>query len=67
MPEFSLANVLDAVSSADLPTRRRQEIASALRTVSRALGIPLASIPADPRRLSGRLKQVSPLAIGISP
>lgn len=67
MPEFSLVNVLDAVSSADLPTRRRQEMASALRTVSRALGIPLASIPADPRRLSGKLKQVSPLAIGISP
>jgi hypothetical protein len=67
MPEFSLANVLDAVSSADLPTRRRQEMSSAFRTVSRALGIPLASIPADPRRLSGRLKQVSPRAIGISP
>jgi hypothetical protein len=57
MPQFSLANVLDAVSSADLPTRRRQEMAFALRTVPRALGIPLASIPADPRRLSGRLKQ----------
>src|SRR4249920_2278800 len=67
MLEFSLANVLDAISSVDLPTRRRQEMASALRTVARALGIPLASIPADPRRLSERLRQVSPRAIGISP
>jgi len=65
--EPSLADILAAVLSADLPYRRRQEMASALRTVSRALGKPLASIPADSRRLSARLEQVSPRAIGISP
>ena len=65
--ELSLAEVLAAVFSANLPDRRRQEMASALRTVSRVLGKPLASVPADPRRLSDRLKQVSPLAIDISP
>src|SRR6516162_7366493 len=65
--ELSLAEVLAAVLSANPLDRRRQEMASALRTVSRVLGKPLASIPADARRLSARLKQVSPRAIGISP
>src|ERR1700730_4412905 len=65
--ELSLADVLAAVQSANLPDRRRQEMASALRTVARALGKPLVSVPADARRLSDRLKQVSPRAIGISP
>jgi integrase len=64
--DSSLADVLDAVRNADLPARRRQEIASALRTVTRALGRPLERVPADPRRLSARLKEVAPLAIGIS-
>jgi integrase len=65
--ELSLADVLAAVQCANLPDRRRQEMASALRTVARALGKPLVSVPADARRLSDRLKQVSPRAIGISP
>jgi hypothetical protein len=64
--ESSLADVLTAVQNADLPERRRQEIASALRTVARALGRPLERIPADARRLSALLKEVAPLAIGVS-
>lgn len=67
VPEPSLADVLAAVLSANLPDRRRQDMASALRTVSRALGRPLISVPADARRLSAKLKQVSPRSIGISP
>jgi integrase len=67
IPEPSLADVLAAVQSANLPARRQQEMASALRTVSRALGKPLVSVPADARLLSAKLKQVSPRAIGISP
>src|SRR5262249_49097878 len=63
----SLADALAAVFAADFPDRRKQEMASALRTLSRALGKPLASIPADPRPLSVRLKHVSPSAMGISP
>jgi hypothetical protein len=66
-PELTLADVVAAVKAADLPDRRRQEMASALRTVARALDRPLASIPADARRLSVKLKQISPRAIGISP
>ena len=64
--EASLADVLAAVRNSDLPERRRQELASAVRTVARALGRPPGCIPADPRRLSGRLKEVAPLAINVS-
>jgi hypothetical protein len=65
--DSSLADVLTAVqNAADLPERRRQEIASALRTVARALGRPPERIPTDPHRLSARLKEVAPLAIGVS-
>jgi len=38
--ELSLADVLGAVQTADLPNRQRQELASALRTVGRALDRP---------------------------
>ena len=64
--EFSLADVLAAIQSANLPDRRRQDMASALRTVARVLGRPLTSVPADPRRLSIKLKETAPGAIGIS-
>ena len=42
--ELSLADVLITVQKADLPERRRQEIASALRTVGRALGKDLGGV-----------------------
>ena len=44
--ELSLADVLAAVQTADLPNRQRQELASALRTIGRALDRPLAAISA---------------------
>jgi integrase len=65
--ELTLADVLAAVQAADLPNRQRQELASALRTVGRALDRPLERIPADPRHLSPRLKSVAPRAIGMFP
>jgi hypothetical protein len=64
--ESSLAQVLAAVQDAVPNERRREEIASARRTVARALGKRLESIPADLCRLSARLKEVAPRAIGIS-
>jgi hypothetical protein len=64
--EWSLADVLAVAHDADLSNVRAQEIASALRSVARALGRPLELIPADPRRLSARLNEVAPLAIGVS-
>ena len=49
-----------------MPERKRQELASAIRTVARALGRLPETIPADGRLLAGRLKEVAPAAIGIS-
>lgn len=65
--ELTLADVLAAVQTADLPHRQRQELASALRTVGRALDRPLERIQADPRHLAPRLKVIAPRAIGMSP
>jgi integrase len=64
--ELTLADVLAAVQAAELPKRQRQELASALRTVGRALDRPLERILAEPRHLSPRLKAVAPVAIGVS-
>ena len=64
--DLTLADALAAVQAADLPERRRQEMASALRTIARALGKPLERIPARPRLLAERLKLIAPGAIGIS-
>jgi hypothetical protein len=49
-----------------LPERKRQELASAIRTAARALGRSPEIIPADGRLLASRLKEVAPAAIGIS-
>jgi hypothetical protein len=65
--ELSLSDVLAAVQIADLTNRQRQELASAVRTVGRALDRPLERIQADPRHLAPRLKAVAPRAIGMSP
>lgn len=64
--ELTLADVLAAVQAADLPNQQRQELASALRTVGRALDRPLERIQSDPRHLAPRLKAVAPAAIGMS-
>ena len=66
-PVRTLADVLAAVQTADLPKQRRQEIASALRTAARAIGKPLERVPAAPRRLQALLSEVSPIALGLSP
>jgi hypothetical protein len=65
-PILTLAHVILAVGAADIPTRRRQEITAALRTVARALRKPPDRVSADPRRLAEALKEVAPLAIGMS-
>ena len=65
--ETTLADVVAAVTEAGIPERRRQEIASALRSIGRALNKPLERVPADPRRLSARLKEVAPQSLGLSP
>jgi integrase len=65
--ELTLADVLAEVLRAALPQRQRQEMASALRTIGRALDRPLERIQADPRHLSSRLKTIAPHAIGMLP
>jgi integrase len=62
----SLADVLAAVGSAELPERRRQDMASAVRTVCRLLDRKPEDVPADPRALALRLTRVAPLAHGLS-
>jgi integrase len=62
----SLANLLAIIEARKLPERKRQELASAIRTVARAIGRSPEDISADARSLGNRLKGVSPAAIGIS-
>ena len=63
----TLADVLTAITTAtDLPRARRQDMASAVRTVARALDRPPELIPADPPLLARRLAEVAPIAIGIT-
>src|SRR5690348_6937176 len=66
-PTATLAAVLEAVAAApDLTPQRRQNMASAVRTVARLLGRTPESIPADPRQLARRLDSIAPEAAGIS-
>jgi hypothetical protein len=66
-PIRTLADALAAIQTADLSTRRRQEIGSALRTIGRVLESPLEDIPAHPRLIGPRLRRVAPIAAGLSP
>jgi integrase len=62
----TLADALAALQTADLPSRRREEISSALRTIGRVLKKSPEDILAHPRLLGPRLAQVAPIAAGIS-
>jgi integrase len=63
---------LDAVIQAvlalnDVSLGRRQEMASAVRVMSRLLGLPAADIPADPQLLRGRVAEITAVGAGLSP
>ena len=62
----SLADLLTTLRVAGLPERKRQELASAIRTTARALSRSRETIPANGRLLANRLKEIAPAAIGIS-
>lgn len=62
----SLADVLAAISAAEMPERRKQDLASAIRSVARALGHSPEQIPADPRLLAKRLAEIAPETLGLS-
>ena len=62
----TLADVLIAVQAAPMAERRRQDMTSAVRCIARVLGHSPADVPADLRALNAKLKQASPMAIGMS-
>jgi hypothetical protein len=63
----TLETVLKAIDEVLPPGRQRQDMASAVRQVAKALGKKPEDVPADPRLLSIRLKTVSPEALGYAP
>ena len=65
-PATNLADLLATLQACELPERKRQELASAIRTVARALARPPENIAADGRLLANRLKDVASAAIGVS-
>src|SRR5262245_30684519 len=62
----TLADLVEAVRSASLADRRRQDMVSAVNTVARMIGREPAEIPLDLRALNAKLKHVSPRAFGIT-
>lgn len=62
----TLHDVIEAVQSAQLPERKKNDLTSAVRTVARVLGANTDALAADPAALVRRLAQVSPVAQGIS-
>jgi integrase len=71
-PSLTAPTTLDAVINAvrartDIGLRRRQEMASAVRVMSRLLGQPATAIPADPKLLRGRIAEITAAGAGLSP
>jgi integrase len=71
-PASLTASTLDAVIQAvvtrnDIDPHRRQEMASAVRVMSRILGLPATDILADPQLLRGRIAQITAVGAGLSP
>ena len=63
----SLASVLDALATADLPLRQVADLRSAVRSLCRVLGQPPSEVPADPAVLGRALRRALPAAAGIAP
>lgn len=65
---FTLAQVLDRIlADQDLPARRKQETASALRALAKTLRQPLEMMSADPVQLRQALAEFTPAMTGLSP
>lgn len=63
----TLADVLRAVDAAEFDKKKRENMASAVRTFAKAMRKSPEEIPADLRTLSGALERISPKAIGLAP
>lgn len=62
----TVADLLGAVQASELPQKKRQEMASAVRTVGRVLGVELGFIPLDVALLRRKLEAASPQGHGVS-
>jgi hypothetical protein len=63
----TLADVLNKTQADDaLPSRRKQEVSSALRTLAKALGKPLEEISEHPAHLRSRMAAFAPAMAGIA-
>ena len=64
----TLATLLHRIlADGTVPDRRRQDLASSLRTIAKALGRSLEELSANPKDLRERLNHFHPAAAGISP
>lgn len=63
---LTLADVLVAITAADLPPPRRHDMASAVRIVARLIGTPPDRLPATPGLLNRRLGDIAPAAHGMT-
>jgi integrase len=65
--QLSLLDLLEKIAIDDaMANKRRQDVASALRTMAKVLGKPLAECPAHPGFLRSRLKGFSPATADLS-
>ena len=62
----NLGEVIQLISNADLPERKKQDLRSAVRTVAKLLGTEPVFIAADPALLRRRLEGIFPEAHGLS-
>jgi integrase len=64
----TLADVLANIEGdRSCPVRQRQDRASAIRTLAKALGRQPGEIPAQPRQLQRRIEEMSPAMAGLTP
>lgn len=66
-PPTSLQGVIDSVlARSDLQARRRQDLASACRTIARLVGLPPYEIKVDPAEMRAWMKRLPPRPTGMS-
>lgn len=65
-PEPNLADLLPLIAESQLPATRKRDMASAVRTIARALGAAPEQVPLDLKLLRPRLDNISAESIGIS-
>ncbi|RUP07746.1 site-specific integrase [Hyphomicrobium sp.] len=64
---FTLAKLIDLIAAeSSISEKRRSELCSGVRSLSRAMGLQLESTPADPRFIAERLRDLTPAAAKMS-